>query len=163
MNKKNALYLIIVGFQFFSCTDKKNNEEVQLDQIFVSYYPSGQNYDFDSIGISTKDNLKIDTVFAIYNADLKREHANRYETQKLVLNKPFLYKHMIDNGANKPFIWEEAMVNNFDVSLDSVRRYLKKVILNKTKFEIYSKEKGYQRVLFTDTSKIILKELYGGL
>ena len=162
MYKKTTLYLAISAI-LFSCMDKRINEEVQLNQVFVSYYPSGTNYDFDSIRISTKDDLKIDTVFASYNADLKREHANRYETQKLTFKKPNVFKNMTFNGANKPFVWEETRVNSFDVSLDSVRRYLKIVILNKTIFDIYSKEKGYQRIFLTDTSKIILKELYGGL
>ena len=102
MNKKTILYLIISTI-LFSCMDEEINEEIQLNQIFVSYYPSGTNYDFDSIRISTTDDLKIDTVFASYNADLKREHAERYETQKLVFKKPNLFKNMTFNGANKPF------------------------------------------------------------
>jgi len=162
MNKKTILYLIISTI-LFSCMDEEINEEVQLNQIFVSYYPSRTNYDFDSIRISTKDALKIDTVFASYNADLKREHADRYETQKLVLSKPDSYRNTVYHGRNKPFVWEETRVNSFDVSLDSVRRYLKMVILNKTNFSIYSKEKGYQKLKLTDTSSIVLKELYGEL
>ena len=79
MYKKTTLYLAL-SIILFSCMDKSINENVQLNQIFVSYYPSRTNYDFDSIRISTKNDLKIDTVFASYNADLKREHADRYET-----------------------------------------------------------------------------------
>jgi lipoprotein NlpI len=162
---KAILIIIIaaISVTISGCDNNSYDKETSIDKLYVSYYPSRNNYDFDSIKIGDKTSIIIDTLFAAYTADLKYEHADRYDTQKLLPVSNLTFRNQIENNPNMPFVWEESGVNNFDVSLDSVRRYLKIFILKKNNFSIYSKENGYQRLYFSDTSNVVLKELYGGL
>lgn len=149
---------VLVILSLLSCV-KKENEILELEEIYISYYPSSRNFDTDSIKIKWIDSLYRGKLEAIV-VDFK--DTTRFKSQILVPKNDILFANSTWNGSNKPFWWDDPWVNNFQVSIDSVRRYLKNHIVKYNTFYIYSKELGKQRVLFSDTSKIYLEELYGG-
>jgi len=103
------------------------------------------------------DLLQIEKIIVGFRDTLK------FKSQSLILSDNLVFVNTVYNGANKPFIWNDPFVNSFDVSLDSVRRYLKTYIIKNNIFSIYTTKYGKSKVEFSDTSKIHLKELYGGL
>lgn len=156
-------YFIVFSFIVFcSCSSNETQciEKIQLDSVYISYFPSSNNYDIDSIQVLTSDSS-----FGKQNEKIIVEYRDtlRFKSQFLFLSSSNLFVNSTFNGANKPFIWNDPFVNNFDVSLDSVRRYLKTFIVHNNIFSIYTNKYGKMRIEFSDTSKINLKELYGGL
>ncbi|WP_367914952.1 hypothetical protein [Leadbetterella sp. DM7] len=151
---------ITLFFICCSCYTKESNIKVLIDEIYVSYYPSRNSYDVDSVRLRILEpvnNTKIEKVVVDFRDTLK------FKSQSLVLSDNLVFVNAVYNGANKPFIWNDPFVNSFDVSLDSVRRYLKTYIIKNNIFSTYTTKYGKSKVEFFDTSKIHLKELYGGL
>lgn len=156
--------LCIVLFFFIVCScnwnESKGRKKVIFNEIFVSYYPSGNNYDIDSIKVGSQDTLDLLQIEKIF---VEFRDTSKFKSQNLILSHGQIFVNSLYNGANKPFIWDEPFVNSFDVSLDSVRRYLKTFIIKNNVFSIYTAKYGKTKVDFSDTSRIQLKELYGGI
>jgi hypothetical protein len=157
-----TFFIVISTILFCSCSSHETHciEKVQLDSLYVSYYPSSNNYDVDSIQI-----LTVDSSFGKHKEKIIVEYKDtlRFKSQFLFLKSPNLFVNSNFNGANKPFIWDDPFVNSFDVSLDSVRRYLKTFIIQNNTFSSLSEKCGKKKIHLSDTSKIVLIELYGGL
>lgn len=156
---KTMKYLAILMINI-SCYPSVN-QEVSIEKIFVSYYPSRRNYDFDSIILKNTLPLKVDSVYV--SSILNESWLSNQITQKLISANDSVYVNIVHNDPNMPFQWRNMDIDNFSCSIDSIRKYLKLQIIQNNRFGIYSKQYDHQKVILGDTNKIILKELYGGL
>lgn len=153
--------LFFVALICLSCL-KDKSEEIQiirLEKVYVSYFPSGANYDIDSIKVRWVDIAYIDKIdkITVYLKD-----TSQFTPQKIVLRDSVNFINSVWNGAAKPFWWEDPYVDSFSLPLDSVRRYLKNYIKEHNIFVIYAKPYGKQTITLNDTNVIVLEELYGG-